>query len=251
MIRTLNAAKIFGWEHLTFIGIFIALFVVSITVIKLKVKSERAIDITVKAFGGVLLALLLFNRIAICCHRESAWGLIPDSFCGVGSLGLAVSCLFFKRGALPYHVFVYCMLFGGMIVVFYPDFIGQQFHGEATGFMYPATISGILHHAFAAYITVFLLVTGHFKPCVKKTYALPLGLCFLLVFGQFLMDACGFDHAMYIGKPLIPGTFITWYIVYPALVAGAYGVAFLYEYVVKKKAKKAETEVTAETAEEK
>ena len=246
MIRTLNAAKIFGWEHLTFIGIFIVLFVVSITVIKLKVKSERVIDVTVKVFGGVLLALLLFNRIAICCHRESAWGLIPDSFCGVGSLGLAVSCLFFKRSALPYHVFVYCMLFGGMIVVFYPDFIGQPFHGEATGFTYPATISGMLHHAFAAYIAVFLLVTGHFKPCVKKTYALPVMLCFILVFGQFLIDACGFEKAMYIGQPLIPGTFIAWYVVEPALVAFAYGVAFLYEYAVKKKAKKSETETPSE-----
>ena len=244
MILTLNAAKVFGWEHLTFIGIFVVLFAVSLTVVKLKVKSERAIDITVKALGGVLLALLIFNRIAICCHRESAWGLVLDSFCGVGSFGLAISCLFFKRSALPYHVFVYCMLFGGMIVVFYPDFIGQEFHGEATSFMYPATISGLLHHALAAYISVFLFVTGHFKPCVKKTYALPVMMCFILVFGQFLIDACGFEKAMYIGQPLIPGTFIAWYVVEPALVAFAYGTAFLYEYIVKRKTDNTDLEFT-------
>lgn len=238
MILNLNAAKIFGWEHLTFIGIFVAAFAVSLIVVKLKVKSEKAIDLTVKAFGGVLLALLLFNRIAISCHRETGWGLIPDSFCGVGSLGLAISCLFFKRGALPYHVFVYCMLFGGTIVVFYPDFIGQPFHGEATGFLYPATISGILHHAFAAYISVFLFVTGHFKPCVKKTYALPIALCFILVFGQFLIDTKIVETAMYIGKPLVPNTFLTWYVVEPALVAVAYGLSFLYEYLLKKKEQK-------------
>lgn len=244
MVLTLNAARLYDWAHLTFIGLYVAAFAVSLLLIKLKVKSDRAIDIIVKSFGGVLLALLIFNRIAIACHRESGWGLLPDSFCGVGSLGLAISCLFFKRGALPYHVFVYCMVFGGLITVFYPDFLGQEFHGKATSFIYPATISGMLHHSLAAYISVFLLITGHFKPCVKKTYALPIAMCFILVYGQFLIDACGFEKAMYIGQPLIPGTFIAWYVVEPALAVFAYAAAFLYEYIVKKKTAKTNLEYT-------
>ena len=250
MTLALNAAKIYGWEHLTFIGIYVAAFAVSLVLIKLKIKSERIIDIIVKALGGVLLAFLLFNRIAICFYRESAWGLIPDSFCGVGSLGLAISCIFFKRGALPYHAFVYWMFFGGLITVFYPDFIGQIFHGNATSFMYPATISGMLHHALAAYISVLLCLTGHFKPCVKKTYALPVMMCFTLVYGVFLLDALKFEKAMYIGAPLVPGTFITWYVVEPALVAFAYGVAFLYEYLIKKKNAKGDKEAVQLTIDE-
>ena len=244
-IYTLNAAKVYGWAHLTFLAVFIAAFVVSIVLIKLKVKDERKIDITVKVLGGVLLAFIIFNRIAIAFHRESGWGLVPDSFCGVGSFALAICCIFFKRGALPYHVFVYCMFFGGMIAIFYPDFIGQEFHGEPTSFMYPATISGMLHHAMSFYITVLLFVTGHFKPCVKKTYALPVALCFMLVYGIFLIDACGFESAMYIGSPLVKNTFITWYVVEPALVAVAYGAAFLYEYLVKRKAQKIQNESTS------
>ena len=240
MLLTLNAAKVYGWQHLTYIGIYIALFAVSLTLIILKVKDERKIDLLVKILGGVLLVLIVFNRIAIAFHKESAWFLLPDSFCGVGSLGLAICCIFFKRSALPYHVFVYCMLFGGLIVTFYPDFIGQKFHGEATSFMYPATISGMLHHSFAFYLSVLLLATGHFKPCVKKTYALPIALCFMVTYGIFLMDACEFETAMYIGKPLVPNTFLTWYVVFPALVAAAYGISFLYEYLVKKKAQKSE-----------
>lgn len=241
MTLSLFAAKIYGWQHFTFLAIYFVAFAASLVFVKLKVKSEKTIDIIVKALGGALLAFILFNRIAICFHRETAWGLVPDSFCGVGSLCLALTCLFFKRGALPYHAFVYWMFFGGLITVFYPDFIGQQYHGEATAFMYPATISGMLHHALACYITVFLCVTGHFKPCVKKTYALPIMICFTLVYGIFLMDACGFDHAMYINKPLVPNTFITWYVVEPALVAVSYGFAFLYEYLVKKKSEKTAT----------
>ena len=239
-VNTLVAATLYGWAHLTFLGVFIAAFAVSLVLIKLKVKSERTIDIIVKCLGGVLLALIIFNRIAIACHRESGWGLVPDSFCGVGSLALAITCLFFKRGALPYHVFVYCMFFGGMIAIFYPDFLGQEFHGKATSFLYPATISGLMHHALAFYISVFLFVTGHFKPCVKKTYALPIALCFMLTYGIFLIDACGFESAMYIGSPLVPGTFIAWYVVEPALVGVAYAVAFLYEYLVKKREQKSE-----------
>lgn len=238
MTLFLNAAKIYGWQHITFIAIYIAVFVASLVLIKLKVKNEKTVDILVRSLGGLLLVFLIFNRIAIAFHRESAWGLVPDSFCGVGSLGLALCCIFFRRGSLPYHLFVYQMFFGGMITVFYPDFIGQIFHGEATSFMYPATFSGIMHHAVAFYITVLLFATGHFKPCVKKTYILPVGLCFMLVYGLFLIDACGFEHAMYIGAPLVPNTFITWYVVEPALVAVAYGAAFIYEYFVKKKEKK-------------
>ena len=240
MYLSLNAAKVYGWQHLTYIGIYFALFAASLIVILMKVKSEEKIDLIVKIFGGVLLAFIIFNRIAIAVHRESGWGIVPDSFCGVGSLALAICCIFLKRGALPYHVFVYCMLFGGLIVTFYPDFIGQKFHGEATSFMYPATISGMLHHSFAFYISVFLLATGHFKPCVKKTYALPIALCFMVTYGVFLIDACGFETAMYVGSPLVPNTFLTWYVVFPALVVAGYGIAFLYEYIVKKKTEKSE-----------
>lgn len=233
-IFTLSAAKIYGWAHLTFIAVYIAAFVISLVLIKLKVKNEKTVDLIVKGLGIALLALIVFNRIAIAVHRESGWGIVPDSFCGVGSLALAITCIFFKRGSLPYHVFVYCMFFGGSITVFYPNFIGQEFHGQATSFLYPATISGMLHHSLAFYITVFLFVTGHFKPSVKKTYALPVALCFMLVYGIFLIDACGFETAMYIGEPLVPNTFLAWYVVEPALVAVAYGTAFLYEYLVKK-----------------
>lgn len=246
MVLSLNAAKLYGWEHITFLALYVVAFIVSIVLIKLYVKSDKKIDLTVKCLGGALLALIIFNRIAIAFHRESGWGLVPDSFCGVGSLCLALTCLFLKRGAAPYHVFVYTMFFGGLIAVFYPDFIGQKFHEEATSFLYPATISGLLHHAMACYISVFLFVTGHFKPSVKKTYYLPIAMCFMLVYGIFLIDACGFETAMYIGAPLIPNTFIAWYVVEPALVGAAYGFAFLYEYLVKKKALKASEEIPPE-----
>lgn len=236
----LAASKIYGYEHIIYLAVFFVAAAVSLTLVKLKVKSDRAIDITVKVFGGVLLAFIIFNRISICVHKESAKYLLPDSFCGIGSFGLALTCIFFKRSSVPYHIFVYLMFFGGMITTFYPDFIGQLKNGEATSFLYPATISGMLHHSFAWYITVFLFVTGHFKPSVKKTHALPIAECAILVYGLFLMDALKFNHAMYIHTPLIPDTFVTWYVVEPALVAAAYGIAFLYEYLTKRKKQKTE-----------
>ena len=236
----LSGSKIYGYEHLIYLVVFFVAAAASLVLVKLKVKSEKTIDLTVKILGGVLLAFILFNRIAICVHKDSAKFLLPDSFCGIGSLGLAITCIFFKRSSLPYHIFVYLMFFGGMITTFYPDFIGQLKNGEPTSFLYPATISGMLHHSFAWYVTVYLFVTGHFRPSVKKTHALPVAECVILVYGLFLMDALKFDHAMYIHTPLITGTFITWYVVEPALVAAAYGFAFLCEYLTKKKKRKTE-----------
>ena len=75
---------------------------------------------------------------------------------------------------------------------------------------------------------------------MREKDALPIAVCVILVYGLFLMDALKFEDAMYIHKPLIKGTFVTWYVVEPALVAAAYGFAFLYEYITKKKKQKTE-----------
>lgn len=93
--------KVFGWQHIVYLVIFVAAFAATLTVIKLKVKSERTLNIIIKSLGGLLLALIIFNRIAIAFHRHDAWGLVPDSFCGMTSLCLAICALVCKKDALP------------------------------------------------------------------------------------------------------------------------------------------------------
>ena len=224
---------VFGWEHLIYLFLFFAVSGGTLTAVKLKVKKEKTLDIIIKCLGGFLLALIIWNRISIAIHKNSAWFLIPDSFCGLSSLCLAVCALACKRDALPFHCLCYISFWGGAIVTFYPDFLGQ-----ASSFMYHATISGMLHHGIALYISVLMGITGYVKPSLKKFYAFPVGLCFFMCFGIFLIDALGFETAMFIGKPLIPNTYLTWYVMSVLLIGGTLAGVCIYEYVLKKKSEK-------------
>lgn len=225
---------VYGWQHLVYLAVFIAAFAGSLTAVKLKVRDEKIVDIIIKCLGGVLLVLIIWNRIAICQHKGSWWFLIPDSYCGLSSFGLAICALVCKRDSLPLHCFAYLSFYGGAIATFYPDFLGQN-----ESFMYPATISGLLHHSLGFYIAVFMVATGFMKPSLKKFYAFPIGLCFIACYGIFLIDALKFETAMYIFKPLIPNSFLTWYVLAPVLIAATFGGIYLYEYLCKKKNKPA------------
>lgn len=238
----------YGWEHIVYLVLFFAAFIGSLVAIKLKVKKEKTLEIIIKSVGGFLLALIIWNRIAIAFHRGTAWGLVPDSFCGVASLCLAVCVLCFKKDALPFHWVCYIAFYGGLIVTFYPNFLGQN-----SSFMYPATISGLLHHGVAAYLSVLMVITGYMKPCLKKIYAFPIGLSFMMCWGLFLMDAFGeivpdFEHAMFIRDPLIPNTYLTWYVMFVVLIAATAGGLFLYEYILKRRAMKKQVTENNEAA---
>lgn len=65
--------------------------------IKLYAKSEKSKIITVKVIAGVLLALILWNRIAIAVSDKNWLKLIPDIFCGMRSLVLSFAVLLGKK----------------------------------------------------------------------------------------------------------------------------------------------------------
>ena len=221
---------VYGWEHLTYLAVFFIAAGVSLTLIKLKVKRQETADIIIKISGGALFALILWNRISIAVFKGDYKLILPDSFCGLSSLCLSLCALFLKRDSLPLHCFCYLSFWGGAIVTFYPDFLGQ-----AQSFLFPATISGLLHHGAALYLSVLMFLTGYFKPCLKKFYAFPVGLSFMTVYGMFLIDALHFKKAMYIGAPLIEGTVLTWYFIALLLISATLLLVFLYEKFLKRK----------------
>lgn len=224
--------QVFGWQHIVYLVVFFAAAAGSLVAVKIKVKDEKTLNVIIKSMGGLLLALIIWNRIAICLHKDNNWWLLlPDSFCGFSSLGLAVCALVCKRDQLPLHCFAYLSFWGGGITTFYPDFLPQN-----ESFFYPATISGLLHHSIAFYIAVLMALTGFMKPSLKKFYAFPVGLCMIMCYGLFLIDALKFKKAMYIGQPLISGTFLTWYVVAAMLIVLTLGGVWLYEYLLKRKA---------------
>lgn len=230
--------KVFGWQHLVYLAIFIAVSAVAVTLIKLKMKKEQTVDLTVKFMGAALVALVIWNRFAIAEFKDSAVYIIPDSFCGVANLALGICAVFCKRDALPFHYLVYIGIGGGLANVIYPYYISQD-----ANFMLPATISGLLHHSLSFDLCLIMLLTGHFKVNYKKFYAFPLGVCFSICFGVFLLDAFGtatlgekgFTTAMNIYSPVVPGTFLTWYVVFPAATVIIWAGLYIYEKFVKPK----------------
>lgn len=225
-----GAPHIFGWQHLVFLFLGLTIAIVSLILINRKVKDVKIQDIIVRSVGGLLLAAIIWNRISLIWFYDSAWALIPNTFCGTTSLTFGICAIFCKRNHLVLHYFIYAGFWGGIISTIYPTFIGQNLY-----FSYPPTLSGMIHHFISLYLAVLMVMTGFVKPSLNKFYAFPVGFIFILAYGIFLMDALHFSEAMYIFAPLVSGTFLTWYVVGPAMVGASLLALFLYEKVIKKK----------------
>lgn len=227
--------QIFGWQHIVYLLVCIVIGAASIVFIKLKVKSDKQIDYIIKGVGVVLLALLVWNRIELAVHN-GILGIIPNTFCGLTSFLFALAAIFFKRDNITFHCLVYISIWGCTLTMIYPDFIGQ-----AESIFYPMTISGLLHHSVSLYLSILMIVTGFFKPTIRKFYAFPIGLSFYMTYGVFLMDCIGLEEAMYINETLIEGTIFTWYFVGFLIFVITAAVLVVYEYI-KKRYKKPQAE---------
>ena len=94
--------------------------------IKLYAKSEKSKIITVKVIAGVLLALILWNRIAIAVSDKNWLKLIPDTFCGMSSLVLSLAVLLGKKDNNVLHFVFYIAFVGDILTIIYPDFVDQD-----------------------------------------------------------------------------------------------------------------------------
>ena len=225
--------QVFGWEHLTYLAVFIVLAVVSLVLIKIYAKSEKAIFIIVKVVAGILLCLILWNRICICISNNNWSYLIPNTFCGMSSLVLSLACLIGKKNNEVMHFVCHVALFGDILTLAYPDFIGQN-----PSLFYPNTISGLLHHTVGLYLCVLLLMTKYFVPNYKKWPNLVIGFMAYITIGAFQMSVFGYNSAFYINDPILSGTPLTVWIIAPVLAVG-YALFFIcYEPIKKKIAEK-------------
>ena len=226
------APKLFGIEHILYIIISTVVAVVCLTMAKKHLKDERSRSIFLKILALFLFVSITANRLSqVFRYEDVRWYcIIPDSYCGMTSLVLALAVLLGKRDNCVLHFTWHLGLFGGISTVIYASFVGQS-----DSFFYLPTISGMLHHSFSAMTVVALLMFGQIDITYKKWYYSLFGFTSYLTMGAFLMHMFKMSDAFHIAEPLISGTPLTAWVMAPMYAVGYALILWIVELVRKKK----------------
>ena len=198
---------IYGIEHVIYLMIVIGLMVLSTWLIKRYIKTDKQLRLIIRLIGVLLLIAITWNRISVSMLRSGFDEILPGTFCGTSSLFLAISAITLKKNHVIFHTLIYVGLLGGLLTLFYPEFIGQ-----GSTFFYPMTISAMIHHTVMVYLALVMLMTGYVKPALKNWILLPIGLSFYMIYGLFLITELGYNDAMYIYHPILEGTPLNWFV---------------------------------------
>lgn len=217
--------RMYGWEHLTYLGITFPLCILAIILIKLFIKKEESLRLTFRIIGVILFGLIIWNRICISIRDNNWWLLIPDSYCGLCSFALSLIVMFGKKDNILFHFICYIGIVGGLSAVLYPNFLSQD-----ESFLYHATISGLLHHTVMFFTIILIYLTKWFTPTLKKWYVLPLGICICTTIGTVELQFFNIDDAFNILTPIIGNKDIyTWVIAIAIFIA-----SLITEYIYDK-----------------
>ena len=226
--------RVFGTVHLIYLAITLPLSVIGLVLAKKYAKSEKAKSIVLKSLGGLLLIWILINRLSqVYRYDQVRWEqIIPDSFCGMTSLVLALAVLFGKKDNAVYHFTWFLGLVGATITVLNPTFLSQG----PTVFYLP-TISGLLHHSVALVVVVALLMFGQIHITYQKWYCTFFGFTAYLTVGAFQMAVFGFQDSFHIAEPILSGTPLTAWVMAPIYAVG-YGMVLLAIELIRRKKQK-------------
>lgn len=223
--------RVFGTVHLIYLVITLPLSVIGLFLAKKYAKTEKAQNIVLKSLSGLLLIWILINRLSqVYRYSDVRWEqLIPDSFCGMTSLVLALAVLFGKKDNCVYHFTWFLGLVGAVITVFNPVFLSQG----PTVFYLP-TISGLLHHSLALVVVAALLMFDQIRITYKKWHYTFFGFTAYLTVGAFQMSVFGFADAFHIAEPILSGTPLTAWVMAPLYAVG-YGLVLLVIELVRRR----------------
>ncbi len=212
------APKLFGLEHILYIVLSTLVGAVTLVLAKRYAKTEKAQNWVLKILATCLLIAIVANRISMAHYfAGGAWyKLIPDSFCGMTSLVLALAVLLGKRDNVAYHFLWLLGFFGGVSTVIYANFVDQDL-----SFFFPPTITGLLHHSLCAMVVVALFLFRQIDVTYKKWYCTLFGFTAYLTLGAFLMHTFDLSDAFHMAEPLIDGTPLTAWVMAP-IYATAY-----------------------------
>ena len=228
-------AQLYGIEHFTYMGVTSLIAIIGLFFAKKYAKTEKSQTIILKSLAFCLFIAILANRLSQVFRYETVrWvEIIPESYCGLTSLVLALAVLFGKKDNDAYHFLWILALFGGISTVIYPAFIGQ-----GPTIFYLPTISGLLHHSFSSTLVIALLLFKQINATYKKWYCTLFGFTCYLTLGAFLIGCLGLSDAFHIYTPLLSDTPLTTWVMAP-IYAVCYALLLLIiEIVRKRKAKK-------------
>lgn len=233
------APQLFGIEHILYIIITAVLASSGLLCAKKFAKTEKSQTIILKALAFLLFVAIITNRLSqVFRYGTIRWYcIIPDSFCGMTSLVLALAVLFGKKNNHILHFVWHLGIFGGISTVIYATFLDQDI-----SFFYIPTISGLLHHSLSAIVVVALLMFKQIDITYKKWYCTFFGFTSYLTLGAFLMHTFNLSDAYHIAEPLISGTPLTAWVMAPMYAVG-YGLILLIVEIVKRKQSKQATPV--------
>ena len=230
--------QIYGTEHIIFLAVFFVLATVSLILIAKYVKTEKTKTIIIKVLAFLLLCAILCNRISIAVLSNDWTRVIPNTFCGMDSLVLALAILFGKKDNAVLHFVVYFAFAGGLGTILYPTFIDTY-----SSVFHPITFSGLIHHALSFYLTILLQVVGWFTPDCKKWKSIVVGFLAYITLGAFLIFGLGISTAFYMNESIIDGTPLTVWVLIPIFVVGFTIYMFIDQTIRFKIRKKKESNV--------
>lgn len=215
--------EVFGIEHVLYMIISTLVSVIGFILIKKYAKTEKSKNVILKVTAGLLFVSILANRLSqVFRYGQVRWYLIiPDSFCGMTSLVLALAVLLGKKDNAVLHFVWLLGIFGGIATVIYPTFVSQD-----VSFFYLPTISGLLHHSFSAITAIMVLLFKKINITYKKWHYVLLGFTCYLTLGAFLMAVFNVSDAYHIVEPLLPNTPLTAWVMAPMYAVG-HGLVFL------------------------
>lgn len=224
-------AVVFGAEHFLYMGITAALAVAGLLCAKKYAKTEKSRAVILKALAVALLIAIVTNRLSqVFRYGQVRWEqIIPDSYCGMTSLVLALAVLLGKKDNGVLHFVWILGIFGGISTVIYPAFIGQG----PTVFYLP-TISGLLHHSLSATVAIAVLLFGWMRITYKKWQCTLFGFTCYLTVGAFLIGVFKLSDAFHIHTPLLDGTPLTTWVMAP-IYAVCYGLILLFVELARKR----------------
>ena len=192
--------KVFGSVHLIYLAITLTLSVAGIFCAKKFAKSEQSQKIILKSIAGALLIWIVINRLSqVFRYSQVRWEqIIPDSFCGMTSLVLALAVLIGKKDNVVLHFTWFLALVGATITIAYPTFLNQ-----GNSVFYLPTISGLLHHSLALIMVIMLLIFDQIHITYKKWYCSLFGFTTYFTIGAFQMSVFGFSDSFHIVEPML------------------------------------------------